>query len=161
MTGDDGTTRCLVVGIYDNGGVWVTGVPRVDVRAGEPAPPSRIGEREERGAPARSPAHDMGQPISATKRRGSTRYAKNRSCGACGTALEPGTLYCHPCQGDRVQVYRERREAPRLQPGPNLVACCDGTWHPILLQESPRSAKSACCGKVFAIEPEKEAADAL
>ena len=77
---------------------------------------------------------------------GSNRYATNTRCGACGTAVERGFLYCPACRAQRPAVYRARRIQAREGPGPNQIICCGGTFHAILTQP----LRTACCGKVLA-----------
>jgi len=57
----------------------------------------------------------------------------------------------------RQEAARQARDAQWDAPGPNLVACCGRTLHPILtLPGTPQVLIAACCRRVLGVIPAAE-----
>lgn len=98
-------------------------------------------------------------------------YAKRRAAGRCMRCRHPATIgvYCAPCRRQRNDAQRARyaaqrpailaarrqvREARWAAPGTNLIACCGGTLHPIvILPGHPLVVIAACCRRVLGVIP--------
>jgi hypothetical protein len=94
-------------------------------------------------------------------------YAKRKAAGQCPRCRRPAgrRILCDACttqQNRHKRAYRARhratllaaarhaREAQWDAPGPNLIACCGGTLHPILaLSGTPQVLIAACCRRVL------------
>jgi hypothetical protein len=98
-------------------------------------------------------------------------YAQHKAAGRCVRCARPRgrSVLCDECatqQNRHKRAYRARhraallaaarqaREAQWAAPGSNLIACCGGTLHPILvLPGKPQILVAACCRRVLGVLP--------